>query len=127
MIKSESFTIADISKKTGVPKSTLRYWSDKLSAKIPTARSTKKEKAEQMIINGYSNTEIIKNLKVPASTLYDWIKKESWGVIEPLGKAKKRFCLLVSREDKTRKEIKELETLANVIETLTRAEALKTT
>lgn len=83
-----------------------------------------KQAAKSLYLRRFKVSEIYKELKIPKRTLYHWRDVENWNDLmssEPLQEsASRRLTLLFEREDKTKAELKEIDTLVGVLERLQR-------
>ena len=83
-----------------------------------------KSAARSLYLKRYMVPEIAKSLNIPERTIYDWASRGAWDdLLSHEGAedaAARRFALLVSRENKTTAELKELDGLVSHMERLQR-------
>lgn len=86
-----------------------------------------KDAARKLYLRRYSVSEISKMLNVPERTLYSWASKAGWDDLlshESTEEAyNRRISLLISRENKTASELKEMDLILNHLERLQKLKA----
>lgn len=83
-----------------------------------------RQAAKSLFLRRHTITEIHKSLKISKRTLYYWRDTDHWDDLlkdeAPLDAATRRLVLLLNRENKEPKELKEIETLVRTMEKLQR-------
>ncbi|HED4400757.1 TPA: terminase family protein [Pasteurella multocida] len=83
-----------------------------------------KRKAQVMYFGGYKIAEISRQLDIPVSTISSWKERDKWDDIAPVGRVElaleSRMILLISKEQKSGADFKEIDLLGRQMEKVAR-------
>lgn len=83
-----------------------------------------RRKARALYWMGWRVTHIAEHLDVPRSTVHEWKRADAWDKAKPIdrveGTLEMRLCTLISKDNKTGGDIKEIDLLARQMERLAR-------
>jgi len=95
------------------------------------SRAHAKAKARSLYWQGWRITYIAEHLGIPRTTLHDWREAEGWDEAKPLdrvqGTLECRLVQLISKEEKTGGDFKEIDLLGRQLERTARVERYKST
>ena len=90
----------------------------------PDVTAEIKRKAQQMYFSGYKIAEIARQLDIAASTISSWKDREKWDDVSPVGRVElaleTRLNLLISKEEKSGADYKEIDLLGRQMERMAR-------
>ena len=90
----------------------------------PDVTAEIKRKAQQMYFSGYKIAEIARQLDIAASTISSWKDREKWDDVAPVGRVElaleTRLNLLITKEEKSGADYKEIDLLGRQMERMAR-------